>query len=255
MISLFTNGLLGQVPDQIEIPLFESNDTIVKHSGYSVSYSHTFRQANWVAYQLTKLETVKLFDRSDKFIADPLIMGTDNEKDYVGSGYDRGHLAPAADLSYSKITMDESFYYSNMSPQLPGFNRGVWKRLEDLTRDWAVEYDSLYIIVGPVLQDSLKTIGEHKIAVPNYYYKVILDYHTSEMKMIGFLFKNESSSESLQKFALPIDSVELITGIDFFPILSDEVEKKLESSVCLTCWNWGVIPKKTDINKKSKKDR
>ena len=139
---LFSSSyLFGQTSVQMEIPILKSKDSIVYHTGYSVSYNQKFRQANWVGYQLTKAETSKLFNRENKFIPDPLIKGTDNGIDYEKSGYDRGHLCPAADMGFSKITMDESFYYSNMSPQVPQFNRGIWKSLETQVRNWAIEYD------------------------------------------------------------------------------------------------------------------
>ena len=119
---------------QLEIPN-ESHPKHTKHLGYSVHYDQKHRQARWVGYLLTKSETVKVAKRSNKFTADPLIPETDNAVDYKKSGFDRGHLAPAADMSYSQETMQESFYFSNMSPQNPSFNRGIWKKLEEKTRD------------------------------------------------------------------------------------------------------------------------
>jgi endonuclease G len=236
--------LFGQTSVKMEIPILNSKDSIVHHTGYSVSYNLFFRQANWVAYQLTRAETSKLFDRENKFVADPLIYGTDLSLDYEKSGYDRGHLAPAVDMGFSKITMMESFYYSNMSPQVPGFNRGIWKQLEEQTRNWAIEYDSLYIVVGPIFSDSMKVIGPHRVAVPNAYYKVILDNHKGKEKMIGFVMKNEGSKNSLQSFVVAVDSVEVLTGIDFFPLLEDSLETKLESFVVVNTWNWKNVKKK-----------
>jgi endonuclease G len=233
--------LIGQTEFIKKLSLEHPNrlfDTIIQHSGYSVSYNQKCRQANWVAYQLTKAETSQLYERENKFVADPLIPRTDLSLDYEKSGYDRGHLAPAADMGFSKITMTESFYYSNMSPQLPGFNRGIWKQLEEQTRNWAIEYDSLYIVVGPIFSDSMKLIGPHQVAVPNAYYKVILDNHKGKEKMIGFVLKNEGSKNSLQSFVVAVDSVEVLTGIDFFPLLEDSLETKLESLVLLNSWKW-----------------
>jgi endonuclease G len=244
-VSLLSiSSLFGQTSEKMEIPLLNSKDSIVFHSGYSVSYNQKFRQANWVAYQLTKEETSKLFNRENRFVADPLIKGTDNGIDYEKSGYDRGHLAPAADMGFSKITMAESFYYSNMSPQVPQFNRGIWKQLEEQTRNWTIEYDSLYIVVGPIFSDSMKVIGPHQVAVPNSYYKVILDNHKGKEKMIGFIMKNESSKNPLQSFAVSVDSVEVLSGIDFFPLLEDSLESKLESLILINAWNWKNVKMK-----------
>jgi endonuclease G len=191
-----------------------------------------------VAYQLTKAETSNLFERENKFVSDPLIPGTDLCLDYEKSGYDRGHLAPAADMGFSKNSMAESFYYSNMSPQIPGFNRGIWKQLEEQTRNWAIEYDSLFIVVGPIFSDSMKLIGPHQVAVPNSYYKVILDNHKGKEKMIGFVMRNEGFKNSLQSFVVSVDRVEEMTDIDFFPLLEDSLEKKLESLVMMNAWKW-----------------
>jgi endonuclease G len=225
----------------MEIPLLNSKDSIIHHTGYSVSYNQKFRQANWVAYCLTIPETNSIYKRENKFVADPLIKGTDNEIDYQKSGYDRGHLCPAADMGFSKITMTESFYYSNISPQVPGFNRGIWKQLEEQTRNWAIEYDSLYIVVGPIFSDSMKVIGPHQIAVPNAYYKVIMDNHKGKEKMIGFVMQNIGSKNTLQSFVFAVDSIEVLTNIDFFPLLEASLETKLESLVLLNSWKWSFV--------------
>ena len=228
---------------QNEIP-YLIKDSITKHQSFTLSYNRKYHQSNWVGYCLTRNETNSIYKRENKFVADPLIPGTDLSLDYEKSGYDRGHLAPAADMGFSKITMAESFYYSNMSPQVPGFNRGIWKQLEEQTRNWAIEYDSLYIVVGPIFSDSMKVIGPHQVAVPNAYYKVVLDMHKGKEKMIGFVMKNEGSKNTLQSFVVSIDSVEVLTGIDFFPLLEDDIEKRLESEVILPKWNWLVAKQK-----------
>ena len=164
--------------------------------------------------------------------------GTAQNSDYLKSGYDKGHLAPAADMGWSALTMKESFYFSNMSPQLPGFNRGVWKRLEELMRSWAIDNKAIYIVTGPLLSKGLPAIGSNGVSIPNYYYKVILDYTQPEIHAIGFILPNASSSASLSTFAISVDEVERQTGIDFFPALPDDQETKLEKEVCQSCWQW-----------------
>ena len=228
--------------NSLEIPKTNPKDIIVAHVGYSLLYNETHEQANWVAYELTKEETNKIFERTDKFLVDPKVKtGTANDKDYAKSGYDRGHLAPASDMGWSATSMAESFYYSNMSPQSPSFNRGIWKRLEELIRTWAVENNSIYVVTGPVLTPGLSVIGPNKVSVPNYYYKVILDYKEPNIKGIGFILLNAGSSEPLQNYAVSIDSVEKITGIDFFPLLPDEQETSIEKTLCKKCWTWTSI--------------
>ncbi|HTN19757.1 MAG TPA: DNA/RNA non-specific endonuclease [Pelobium sp.] len=225
---------------RLEIPNLQANEYIIDHTGYSLVFNEKYKQAKWVAYELTASETEKVAERSNAFKPDSTIPKLTNQaRDYTGSGYDRGHLAPAADQSWSLQAMQESFYYSNMSPQLPGFNRGIWKNLEEQVRQWARDNEVIYIVTGPVLKDNLSTLGESSIAIPKYYYKVILDYKEPELKGIGFIMPNESSSYPLQHFAVSIDSVENLTGIDFFPLLPDVDETTLEKNVCISCWNWG----------------
>jgi endonuclease G, mitochondrial len=231
----------------LEIPAKNATDIVVVHAGFSLVYNESHEQASWVAYELTKEETIKLFERTDRFIPDPKVStGTATNADYAGAGYDRGHLAPAADMGWSEITVAESFYYSNMSPQEPSFNRGIWKKTEELVRNWAVENNSVYVVTGPVLTDGLKTIGENKVSVPNYYYKVILDYSQPSIKGIGFIMPNTSSKEKPSYFAVSIDSVERFTGIDFFPSLPDDQEILIEKTLCMDCWTWNVLPKSTN---------
>ncbi len=234
----------------LEIPKIASGDQVLKHTAYSFVYNETHEQANWIAYELTEERTNNVYERTDKFLVDPLVTtGSATDKDYEKSGYDRGHLAPAADMGWSETTVAESFYYSNMSPQEPGFNRGVWKRAEELVRNWAIENKDIYIVTGPVLTSGLKTIGPNEVSVPEYYYKVILDYSQPDIKGIGFIIPNTSSQKELQIFAVSIDSVESFTGIDFFPRLPDNEEKIIEQTLCIECWSWG---KTTDTSTESK---
>jgi endonuclease G len=224
---------------KLEIPKTNSNDIIVMHLGYSLVYNEPHEQATWVAYELTKSETTKLYERTDKFIPDPYVKtNTANGKDYAGSGFDRGHLAPASDMGWSATAMAESFYYSNISPQTASFNRGIWKKLEEQVRNWAVEYEKVYVVTGPVLKTGLPSIGANNVSVPNYFYKVVLDYTQQEIKGIGFILPNTGSSLPLQSYAVTIDSVENFTGIDFFPLLPDNQEEITEKTLCLNCWSW-----------------
>jgi endonuclease G len=214
---------------QLEIPRFGKNDTITTHLGYSVSYNTKYKQANWVAYLLTKDETVKRFQRGEFFAPDPMIPGTNLGVDYAKSGYDRGHLAPAADMGYSMETMMQSFYYSNMSPQVPRFNRGIWKKLEIQVSNWAIQYDSLYIVTGPIFSDSMKVIGPHRVAVPKSYYKVLLQKRNGEWFGIGFILPNSNTKVDFIDYATNIDKVEEITRLDFFWELDEIVEHNVES--------------------------
>ncbi len=222
------------------LPLYSSQDQIIRHFAYTLKYNEEYEQASWVAYQLTRENLNGSVTRTDNFRDDPAVTtGSASLNDYKGSGYDRGHLAPAADMTRSKEAMSESFFLSNMSPQNPSFNRGIWSTLESYVRTWAAENDAIYVITGPVLAPGLQTIGPNEVGVPKYFYKVILDDKEPVLKGIGFILANQSSSAPLQSFAVSIDSVESITGIDFFPGLPDSLEKALESGIDARQWNFG----------------
>jgi endonuclease G len=147
-------------------------------------------------------------------------------------------------MAWSEKSMEESFYYSNMSPQKPSFNRGIWKKLEEQMRHWANEYHSIYIATGPILDSHLVSIGINNVSVPNYYYKVILNVKDSIVKGIGFILPNATSTLPLQHYAVTIDSVEKMTHINFFPKLDDDIEKKIENHYNLNDWNWNTTSKK-----------
>lgn len=215
------------------------SETVIKRLGYTLSYNKGYKQANWVAYELTSEETNRSVKRTNSFRPDEELKGyVATNIDYKGSGWDRGHLAPAGDMSWSWDVMHESFYYSNISPQAPPFNRGIWLRLEDLVRKWANKYEKVLVVVGPVLTPDLTRLGIDSIAIPNYFYKVILDITPPELKGIAFCFPNEGSDSSLQQFVCTIDSVEQITGFNFFSSLPDTIEEKIESKINLDQWEW-----------------
>lgn len=256
ILSLFFfTTVSAQQPTKIphlELPAIKPNDFIVKHLAYTLSFNIKHEQANWVAYELTDSQTRKTVNRSNVFKPDLAIKtGSATNEDYEGSGYDRGHLAPAADMSWSTKSMEESFFYSNMSPQVPGFNRGIWKKLEEQVRQWAKDNQSIYVVTGPILTDNLPTIGPDKVSVPRYYYKVILDYTEPELKGIGFILPNASSTLPLQSFAVTINSVEHLTDINFFPALSYKQEQAIEQTICVPCWTWTTTSSKKNHMMKS----
>lgn len=219
-------------------PSYSQSDAIVEHQYYTVAYDEKNEQARWIAYSLTaeNLSNAQ-FKRKDNFKSDPdVITGSATLEDYKKSGYDRGHLAPAADFTWTEDGLDESFYMSNMSPQVPGFNRGIWKVLEEQVRTWAKANHKLYIVTGPIVGKRPKKIGKNKVSVPEYYYKAILDIQEPELKAIGFILKNEKSSEDIMSFALSIDELEQQTGLDFFPLIPDDLEEKLESELNKSLW-------------------
>ncbi len=238
-INYDTKNFNPQLIKELEFPATSTSCQIVRHKYYSLCYANTHEQAMWVAYCLEHTETQGDADREDDhFQPDDLVSaGSALPTDYLGSGYDRGHLAPAADFIFSENALAETFYMSNMSPQKPDFNRGIWKELEQKVRFWTKKEKTLYIVSGGVLKIGLSKIGKrNKISVPDYFYKIILDLQEPEIKAVAFLMKNEGSQQPLQNFVVTIDEIERQTGIDFFPKLPDELEKQLESSLSVSKW-------------------
>ncbi len=216
-------------------PMAPATDTILSYTGFHLGYNERFEQAAWVAYVLTREEIeTGIFARTDNFRPDTSIAtGSATPGDYRGSGFDRGHLAPAGDMKWNQLAMSQSFLMSNMSPQLPAFNRGIWRRLETEVRNWAIEKDSLYVITGPLFAEGDSLIGENGVCVPGYYFKVLVDLSPPDHDMIAFLLPHCRSSEELLRFAIPVDSLEQLTGYDFFADAPDQkviewLERQLE---------------------------
>ncbi|HEX2963753.1 MAG TPA: DNA/RNA non-specific endonuclease [Ignavibacteriales bacterium] len=225
---------------------------IIQHTAFTLSYIEKYEQPEWVAYKLTRDMLSGPAKRTNKFIPDTLVTtGSATAKDYEKSGYDKGHLCPAADMKSSPVLMKECFYMSNMSPQDPAFNRGVWSKLEELVRTWAMQDSLLYIATGPVFRDSMKFIGKkNRVAVPWGFYKVILEYRKGyRPKAIGFILPNLGTGDSLIHFTASVDSVEKLTGIDFFPGLPDIIERRIERSFDLAEWNLVPVITKKDNSK------
>src|SRR5690606_27530160 len=204
---------------------------VVHHEGYSLSYSEPHEQAEWVAYELKKVHLSSSNFKRPYFEIDKAVKtGAADWRNYKNSGYDRGHLCPAGDRNYSQAAHDETFLTSNISPQDHDFNSGIWNTLEQKTRYWASKYDGVFVVTGGILKGNMKTIGTEKVAVPNQFYKIILDSSRGKVKMIAFLMPNKDSKKPSYEFVVSVDSIENLTGIDFFPELDDTIENTLEAN-------------------------
>lgn len=212
-------------------------DLHLKKEGFSLGYSHRHRQAVWVAYTLTakQLQGPQV-RRKERFKADPAVRkGAVRPRDYSRSGYDKGHLAPAADMTYSVKSMNNSFLMTNISPQIPGCNRGIWKRLEMQVRRWAVREEKLYVITGPIFNDKPFRMKRSQIPVAIAFYKIVFDL-TPPCKMLAFIIPNQTSKRRVSSFAVSVDEVERITGYDFFSELDKKLEQRLERQADFQAW-------------------
>ncbi len=212
---------------------------VVHHQGYSLSYSEPHEQAEWVAYELKKTHLANTnFDRPYFEIDKAVKTGAAHWRNYKNSGYDRGHLCPAGDKRYSKLAYNETFLTSNISPQNHDFNSGIWNTLEQKVRYWASKYNGVFVVTGGILNNNMETIGFEKVAVPEQFYKILIATNSGKTKMIAFLLPHKNSNKPLYEFVVSVDTIETLTGIDFFPELDDTTENNLEASSSFKDWSF-----------------
>ena len=216
-----------------------TTNQIIRHDYYTLSYSEKHEQAEWVAYELKKNYVKNNDFKRPYFIEDPKVKtGSADWRNYKKSGYDKGHLCPAGDMEFALKAYNDTFFTSNISPQLHDFNGGIWNRLEQKVRYWATKYDGIYVVTGGILHPSLQTIGKEKVSVPNYFYKILLDYSNGQYRMIAFLVPSKKSDKPLYDFVVSVDTVEKMTGIDFFSKLDDKIENNLEKASNYKAWSF-----------------
>lgn len=171
----------------------------------------------WTVYTLTPAESLGCFDRSNGFTSDhSLPEGKRAElSDYTKSGYDRGHIAPSADMVWSENANDESFLLSNIAPQTATLNRGQWKALENFIRTYTIEYNSsVTVYTGPIYNKSSKTIGDNKVVVPEAFYKIIIDNLTNDVLAFILPQENNENLELIERQTTVTD-ISRQTGITF----------------------------------------
>jgi len=210
------------------------------HKGFLLAHDPERKTPIWVIEHLTKEKARGTLARKDAFKPDPVLpKGRRAElSDYKGSHYDRGHMAPAADMKWDVQAMAECFYLSNMVPQVgKGMNQGIWRILEDKVRDWAISRGEIYIYTGPVYdgKEELKVIGKNKVAVPSSLFKIV--FSPGDQKAIAFIMPNRSlNTEDMPQYIVSVKEVEKETGLDFFTVLSKETQDSFESTKESTLW-------------------
>lgn len=210
---------------------------IIHHTYFSLSYCEAHEQAEWVAYKLIS-EYFKGVSRTEDFREDPKVKtGSATLDDYRNSGYDRGHLLPAGSMKHNLTAMSETFFLSNISPQRQEFNGGMWNNLEEKERQWASKSDSLYVVTGGILNPGLEKIRGTKVSIPNFFYKAIVRFKSGNIEGIGFIMENRKLTGNVLNYAVTIDEIEEVTGIDFFPFFPSDIESRIESELNLSRWN------------------
>jgi endonuclease G len=256
MKKIFLLFLLTVAPvfSQMEIPKGAIDCEFIKHTHFSLCYDEEHEQARWVAYMLTK----EMLDgdsvhrkeyKPDKKVS----TGSAKDSDYLKSNYSRGHLAPASDFKFSQLGVEESYLYSNISPQIQdGFNEsgGVWYNLEKRIRDWVSKDDTVYIVTGPVLNNKLPKLPNSKVSIPKRFFKAILVYSSKSVKAIAFVIRNSPSKNDIFTYSMSVDQLEEFMGFDLFSELPDDIEKLIESEYDFNSW----YPSKPYVSKKKLHD-
>lgn len=249
--ALKSNGeIRGMALDEIDYekcaqPVLKTRraEKLIDHKAYRLSYNKKFKVPNWVFYELTRQEVQGKLQRSDNFRADPYLKPEDASQleDYRHSGWDRGHMAPSMDMNWDPDILDESYFLSNMCPQGHDFNSGIWLDLEHEVRFWAKRDSAVCVVCGPILPDqranNYRRLKKSDVIIPESFYKVIFaPFAKKGPRAIAFIMPNEQQNDKISSFAVTVDSVETLTGIDFFPILPDDIEETVESSFNLLDW-------------------
>ena len=230
---------VGSVSDLMNVTMPDSvASQLVNYLGYTASFNPRLHIPNWVAWELTGEETKGKTPRYDKFAQDPNVEGCAETYDYLYSGYDRGHMAPAADMKWSDDAMVQSFYLTNICPQARELNTGAWRTLEEKCRQWAQADSAIIIIAGPVLKPAPREfIGDNRVAVPRNFFKIILAPYADPVRAIAFLMPNSRVTGGMQAAATSVDKIEELTGYDFFASLPDSLENKIEAESDFPLWS------------------
>ncbi|TYP76085.1 DNA/RNA non-specific endonuclease [Aquimarina intermedia] len=221
-------------------PYLPSSTTgiIINHDFYTLSYHEDHEQAEWVLYRLNRNQLSPNKYKRPYFVEDPKVRTHSADwRNYKKSGYDRGHLCPAGDRKFSYKAFEETFLTSNIAPQLPEFNQGIWNQLEQRVRYWTKEYNSLIVITGGILDEGLESIGYEAVSVPRYFYKIILREEGNTYRLAAFIIPNKDVAKALNHYQTTIDQIEMRTGIDFFEKMDNSMEEILESSIDRKSWS------------------
>lgn len=235
LLILFSFSAFAQfnfLPDTVD------NHQILTYTQFTLSYNEEHEQAEWVAYEYTREEALTVIPRCRNcFTSDiNVTTGSATEADYINTGFDKGHLCPARDNNMSDDANRESFLMSNMSPQLHKFNNGIWKEYEKWVREKAEEFDTVYVVTGPVFINNLGRIGANGVTIPGYFYKSLLRFEDGKPKTIAFLVPHVGAVGELKDYVVSINALETLTNLNFYPALHDSTENKVESRHSSSQW-------------------
>lgn len=242
---------------RIEIPVLKGGSLNIFHTWttkvngketvtYSYEYDCTKKHVRWVAFTFDNVTSQKNVDRKDNYQPDtniPAQYRTDRSDYY--EPYNRGHMVASSDRLYSRDANSQTFYYSNISPQLiSGFNQGgsTWDAIENKVQEWGKvsnPQDTTYIVKGTSIDYAILETGKNGVQIPKYYFSTILSYKNGQYKAIGFYIEHTyDKSKNIKQCAKSIDELERITGIDFYHNLPNNIESEVEASYKESDWSW-----------------
>ncbi|MDZ4196107.1 MAG: DNA/RNA non-specific endonuclease [Candidatus Izemoplasmatales bacterium] len=244
-ICFSQNIIIGEGPkdaSQRKHLKYESNkgDSILYYKGYSVIFSYTYNLPLYTFNLLTIDNLLTDIDRppvkrSSTYFTTRLPNGTlsATNVDFKYSGYDRGHMVPAGDFVWNKELKDETFFYTNINPQSPNLNRGLWANLENQIRTQVLRYSvDVYVVTGVLFNPAHKVqIGPNQLCIPVSFFKIV--FFDECNVMYAFLFDNtiDTFYGDISDFQVSVDFLEQITGEDFFDLLDDHIEQEMESAI------------------------
>jgi len=216
---------------------------VLRNDGFLLGWSDLRAGPLWVGYALKRVDDPRSLPRPDHFEQDWRSLWPITSDDYTGSGYDRGHMAPnyAMSVVYGRDAQAASFLMTNITPQRPKLNRQLWQRLEEaVIDDFVPRFGGVWVVTGPVYDNQwLHRIGFSQ--VPVAFYKILVVPGTTPRALAFLMPQNVNGKEPLDRFLVTIDEVEARTGLDFFPLLDDAVERRLEGRVETSGWGLEAI--------------
>ena len=226
-------------PEGMELPAMDGSENLRVYQGYTSAYNTKTLIPDWVAYELTAEELGFEGDRDDKiFSMDKSFNGKQaRREDYSGSGWTKGHMAPAGDFFWSDEALTETFYFMNVCPQAEELNRKDWNYLEKQVRKWAREYGKVWVVSGPIIgQNKYGTIGDDKVVVPDAFFKAVMVRNGAMYSSIAFVMGNDKQRYYLADCSMSVNALEKLTGLDFFPALPDDIEDLVEEIYDFSVW-------------------
>lgn len=247
---------LAQCMELLQVPGFPKSPKsleIVKHSAYAIGFDCEYKMPAWTFHVVTPDITFGNVSRTNDFRPDSSVScGSSNDSDYftrevnpdgkvnfLGYGFDRGHLVPSADFKWSPTGLSETYFYSNMTPQRPQFNRESWAEIEGLVRKLVdAEKKTLYVLTAPIFSKDMKTVERsvHQVKIPDWHYKIVADLSLDTPRGMAFLMPNRKCEGRPSSYVVSIDSIEKLTGLDFFPKLSESMQQSIEGKADFNAW-------------------